>query len=386
MKHNGLSDIQTTLVLLLAAIAASVVVYFALTLALKLWHRRRGEPARRMKPHVQYFGAPLRALVPAMAFAVILPYLTLPDTARTVSRHFLTVWLIAAVAWLSVRAVGFIRDLILGRYDIQQADNLHARRMYTQIRLIERVVVIGVWLLAAAAVLMSFTRVRAVGVSLLASAGAMSIVLGLAAQRTLGNLIAGIQIAIAQPIRLGDAVVVEGEWGWIEEITLTYVVVKIWDLRRLILPISYFVEKPFQNWTRTSADLLGSVYIYADYTLPVQAVREELQRILDGSERWDHKVGVLQVVDTTERTMQLRALMSAPDSPTAWDLRCEVREKLIGFLQDRFPDSLPQVRLEQTPADEPDRPEGEAEGRRGGGAGERLAGSEEAEDRSTEHA
>jgi small-conductance mechanosensitive channel len=347
LHWKGLSEIQITFILLLAAIVASAVVYFALAFVLRLWHRRRGEPARHMKPHVQYFGAPLRLLVPAIALAITLPYLTLPDTTRVVGRHVLTLWLIAAFAWLSVRAVRFVRDLILGRYDIQQADNLHARRMYTQIRLIERVVVIGVWVMAAAAMMMSFTRVRAIGVSLLASAGAMSIVLGLAAQRTLGNLIAGIQIAIAQPIRVEDAVVVEGEWGWIEEITLTYVVVKIWDLRRLIVPISYFVEKPFQNWTRTSADLLGSVFIYADYTLPVQPVREELQRILDASERWDRKVGVLQVVDTTERTMQLRALMSAPDSPTAWDLRCEVREKLIAFLQDRFPDSFPRVRLER---------------------------------------
>lgn len=347
LHWKGLNDMQVTLILLLAAIVVSGVVYAALALILKLWHRRRGGPARRMKPHVEYFGGPLRLLIPAISLALVLPYLTLPVEARVVSRHLVTLWLIAAVAWLSVRVVRFIRDLILGRYDIQQADNLYARRMYTQIRLIERVIVIGVWLLAAAAMLMSFTRVRAIGVSLLASAGAMSIVLGLAAQRTLGNLIAGIQIAIAQPIRLEDAVVVEGEWGWIEEITLTYVVVKIWDLRRLIVPISYFVEKPFQNWTRTSADLLGSVYIYADYTLPVQAVRDELQRILQASERWDHKVGVLQVIDTNERTMQLRALMSAPDSPTAWDLRCEVREKLIAFLQDRFPDSLPRIRLER---------------------------------------
>jgi len=352
---KGLNDPQMTLILLVAAVAASAVAYFVLAFILRLWHRRRSEPGRRMRPHVQYFGAPLRLLLPAIAFTVVLPYLTLPPAAHTVGRHVLTLWLIAAIAWLSIRAVGFLRDVILSRYDIQQADNLHARRVYTQIRLIERIVVIGIWLLALAAVLMSFTRVRAIGVSLLASAGAMSIVLGLAAQRTLGNVLAGIQIAIAQPIRLEDAVVVEGEWGWIEEITLTYVVVKIWDLRRLIVPISYFVEKPFQNWTRTSADLLGSVFIYADYTLPVQPVRDELQRILEASERWDRKVCVLQVVDATEHTMQLRALMSAPDSPTAWDLRCEVREKLITFLQDRFPGSLPRVRLEREAS--PDRPD-----------------------------
>ncbi|MEJ2167337.1 MAG: mechanosensitive ion channel [Deltaproteobacteria bacterium] len=162
----------------------------------------------------------------------------------------------------------------------------------------------------------------------------------------MGNVIAGIQIAIAQPIRLDDVVIVENQWGWIEEITLTYVVVRIWDLRRLIVPISNFVEKPFQNWTRTSADLLGSVFLYADYTVPVQAVREELQRILEGSQYWDKKVCVLQVTDATSEVIEMRALMSAKDSPTAWNLRCEVREKLIEFMQRRFPQSLPRVRIQ----------------------------------------
>jgi small-conductance mechanosensitive channel len=199
---------------------------------------------------------------------------------------------------------------------------------------------------AVALVLMSFNRVREVGISLLASAGVMGIVLGLAAQRTLGNVIAGIQIAIAQPIRLEDVVIVENEWGWIEEITLTYVVVRIWDLRRLIVPISYFVEKPFQNWTRISADLLGSVFLYADYSVPVAEIRQELMRILEESSYWDKKVGVLQVTNATSEVIEIRALMSAVDSPSAWNLRCEVREKLIDFMQKRFPTGLPRVRVQ----------------------------------------
>jgi small-conductance mechanosensitive channel len=195
-------------------------------------------------------------------------------------------------------------------------------------------------------ILMTFSEVRHIGVSILASAGIFGVVLGFAAQKTLGNFIAGIQIAIAQPIRLDDVVIIEGEWGWIEEITLTFVVVRIWDLRRMVVPISYFLEKPFQNWTRTSADLLGTVFIYTDYTVPVDEMRKELTRILESSPKWDKKVNVLQVSDTTDRSVELRALMSAADSPTAWDLRCEVREKLLEFLQKRFPGSLPRTRVE----------------------------------------
>jgi len=193
---------------------------------------------------------------------------------------------------------------------------------------------------------MSFAKVRHIGVSILASAGIVGIVIGFAAQKTLGNFIAGIQIAIAQPIRLDDVVIIEDEWGWIEEITLTFVVVRIWDLRRLVVPISYFLEKPFQNWTRTAADLLGTVFIYTDYTVPVEEIRNELTHILENSPRWDKKVNALQVTNATEKTVELRALMSAADSSIMWDLRCEVREKLLEFLQQRFPECLPRIRIE----------------------------------------
>jgi small-conductance mechanosensitive channel len=171
-------------------------------------------------------------------------------------------------------------------------------------------------------------------------------VIGFAAQKTLGNLLAGIQIAITQPIRIDDVVVVEGEWGRIEEITLTYVVVRIWDLRRLVLPIGYFLEKPFQNWTRVSADVLGTVYLVVDYTVPVDEIRAQLERIVRESNLWDRKVCGVQVTDASERGIEVRALVSAADSSKAWDLRCEVREKLIAFLQQNYPGSLPRVRAE----------------------------------------
>jgi hypothetical protein len=194
--------------------------------------------------------------------------------------------------------------------------------------------------------LMTFPAIRHVGITLFASAGLAGLVAGMAARSTLSNLLAGVQIALTEPIRLDDVVIVEGEWGWIEEIGTTYVVVRIWDLRRLVVPLSYFIEHPFQNWTRVTSDLLGTVFVYTDYRVPVDEVRVELHRILQASGMWDGKAWGLQVTDATEHTLQLRALMSATDSSTAWDLRCHVREKLIALLQQRYPQSLPRVRAE----------------------------------------
>jgi small-conductance mechanosensitive channel len=199
--------------------------------------------------------------------------------------------------------------------------------------------------------LMVFQSVRQLGTAMIASAGVAGIVIGFAAQKSLGTLLAGFQIAMTQPIRIDDVVIVEAEWGKIEEITLTYVVVRIWDLRRLVVPITYFIEKPFQNWTRTSADILGTVFLQVDYGVPVDAVRQELTRILEASPNWDRKVNVLQVTDTKERTLELRALASSSDASKSWDLRCEMREKLVAFIQQKFPDSLPRLRttIERAP-------------------------------------
>jgi len=293
-----------------------------------------------------YYKGPLRALLPAILLSLALPAMHLPGNVAAGLRHGLLVWIIAVVAWFAIRFIGLIKALVLRRYKIENRDNLLARRVYTQFGVIERVLNVLIIFLAFAAILLTFERVRQIGVSLLASAGVVGIILGFAAQRSLATLFAGIQIALTQPIRIDDVVIVENEWGWIEEITLTYVIVKIWDQRRLVVPITYFIEKPFQNWTRTTAELLGSVYLYADYTLPVPEVREELKKILQASPQWDQRVGVLQITNASERTIELRALMSAKDSPSAWDLRCHVREKLIEFMQQNFPASLPHVRIE----------------------------------------
>jgi small-conductance mechanosensitive channel len=266
--------------------------------------------------------------------------------------HLLLLALVAAGAWLAVRVVRVAEDALMRRYDVDVPDNLRARRARTQVRVLGRVVVVAITVVALAAMLLTFPQGRALGASLLASAGIAGIIAGVAARSTVGNFIAGLQIAFAEPIRLDDAVVVEGEWGNIEEITLTYVVVRIWDRRRLVLPSSYFVEQPIENWTRYSSDIVGAVILYVDYATPVEEVRAELDRVLKASALWNGQTSVLQVVDATEKTMVLRALVSADSAPDTWDLRCEVREKLLAWLQRQHPEALPRLRTE-APADEP---------------------------------
>jgi small-conductance mechanosensitive channel len=272
-----------------------------------------------------------------------------PDEIPTGLNHVLSLFLIAIVSWLLIKIVYVFEDFLISRFEIDAKDNLQARKIHTQLRVLKLIIVITVGMVALATMLMTFPKVRQLGTTILASAGIIGIVVGMAAQRTIGAFIAGLQIAFTQPIRVDDVVIVENEWGRIEEITLTYVVVKIWDLRRLIVPITYFIEKPFQNWTRVTADILGTVFLYMDYTVDLDAVREELQRLLKESELWDGKVCVLQVTNTSERTVEVRALMSAADASAAWSLRCHVREKLIDFIKTKYPQALPKLRAELDP-------------------------------------
>ena len=241
-----------------------------------------------------------------------------------------------------------IFDLLAFHYRMDVSDNLLARRVQTQLRFLRRVVILIITIVALSIMLMTIPAIRQIGASLLASAGLAGLIVGMAMRPTLSSLIAGMQIALTQPIRIDDVVVVEGQWGWIEEIQSTHVVVRIWDLRRLVLPLSYFIEHPFENWTRTSADLLAYVFLWVDYTIPVDEVREELTRILKTTKKWKGSINVLQVTDANEHAVQIRALMDAADSSLAWDLRCYVREKLIAFLQQNYPDSLPRTRGEIT--------------------------------------
>lgn len=272
-----------------------------------------------------------------------------PGEIPTGTSHILSLFLIGVVSWLLIKVVYVFEDFLVSRFEIGVKDNLRARKIHTQLRVLKRIVIITVGVVALASMLMTFPKVRQLGTAILASAGIIGIVVGMAAQRTIGAFIAGLQIAFTQPIRVDDVVIVENEWGRIEEITLTYVVVRIWDLRRLIVPITYFIEKPFQNWTRVTADILGTVFLYLDYTVDLDAVRQELQRLLKESEFWDGKVCGLQVTNTSEHTVEVRALMSAADASAAWNLRCHVREKLVDFIKTKYPQVLPRVRAELNP-------------------------------------
>jgi len=299
---------------------------------------------------VKHCYRPLQWIVILLVIRLVLP-VGLSEEYLAVAKHALSLFFIGLVSLLLVKTVYILDEYVVSRFDVDVKDNLRARKICTQLNVLKRIVTILVCILALGTMLMTFEKVRQLGTTILASAGIIGIVIGIAAQRTIGTFIAGLQIAFTQPIRIDDVVIVENEWGRIEEITLTYVVVKIWDLRRLIVPITYFIEKPFQNWTRVTADLLGTVYVYVDYTVPVEAVRVELQKILKDSELWDGKVCVLQVTNASEHTLELRALMSAPDASTAWSLRCHVREKMVEFIQKNYPESLPKLRasLKQLP-------------------------------------
>jgi small-conductance mechanosensitive channel len=289
---------------------------------------------------------PAKLLLPLLAVLLTLPSLRFPGEITELLQHLGSLALIGAIAWLLAATILGLQELLLLRYDVTASDNLKARAVSTQVNVLVKIVMVLILIIAGSTMLMTFDKVRQVGVSLLASAGIAGVIIAFAAQRSLATLVAGIQIAITQPIRLDDVVIVEEEWGRIEEITLTYVVVCIWDLRRLVLPITYFLEKPFQNWTRVSADLLGTVTLHCDYRVPVAAVRAELSSILAGTELWDGKVSGLVVLDANDKTIVLRALVSAKNSGVAWDLRCHVREKLVEFLQREYPDCLPRVRAE----------------------------------------
>ena len=291
-----------------------------------------------------FAGKALRLILPMLALILGTPALAVSEGVQQIVQNAVSLALIGTIGFILVQFVNAMAQLLLQRYSVDVADNREARGVYTQVMVLKKIAVGVIAVFAIASMLMVFQSVRQLGTAMIASAGVAGIVIGFAAQKSLGTLLAGFQIAMTQPIRIDDVVIVEGEWGKIEEISLTYVVVCIWDLRRLVVPITYFIEKPFQNWTRTSADILGTVFLQVDYGVPVDAVRQELTRILESSANWDRKVNVLQVTDAKERTLELRALASSSDASKSWDLRCEMREKLVAFIQKNYPGSLPRLR------------------------------------------
>jgi small-conductance mechanosensitive channel len=333
--------------LLIGAVVLALLLHLILSLITRIWLRRKAEKGGVIfRSVIRHIRGPSRLGLPLLAVLVVLPFVSLPEHLLDLLRYSISILTILTVAWLVVRSASVLEDYLFDKYRVDAEDNLKARKIHTQMRYLKRVFAVIVAVIALALILMNFEKVRQLGTTILASAGIVGIVLGFASQRSIALLFAGFQIALTQPIRIDDVVIVENEWGKIEEITLTYVVIRIWDKRRLVVPISYFIEKPFQNWTRASADLLGTVYLYCDYSVPVQAIREELQRILGQSEDWDGEVCNVQVTDTTEQTMAVRALMSSSDASRLWNLRCRVREKLIDFIQREFPESLPRFRAE----------------------------------------
>jgi small-conductance mechanosensitive channel len=289
-------------------------------------------------------GKAVRRALPLLALILGAPAFAVSPALAEVVRNATSLLLIAVVAFVLFQVVDAAASFVLNRHRIDVSDNLQARSIYTQVVVLKKVALTAIGIFTLASMLMVFDSVRQFGASILASAGIAGIVVGFAAQRSIATLLAGFQIALTQPIRLDDVVIVEGEWGRIEDITLTYVVVRVWDLRRLVVPITYFIEQPFQNWTRSSADILGTVFLYVDYGVPLDALRAELTRLLEASRYWDRKVNLLQVTDAKEHTLEIRALASAADASLAWDLRCEIREKLVAFIQQNYPDSLPRLR------------------------------------------
>ncbi|TLP77341.1 mechanosensitive ion channel family protein [Maribacter sp. ACAM166] len=256
-----------------------------------------------------------------------------------------TISIIFSFTWLLIIGLKITKRKIIKNYDVNAVDNYKARKVYTQFNILERIIIVIIIIIGLSIALMSFESIREIGVSIFASAGVAGIIVGLSAQKMIASILAGIQIAIAQPIKIDDVVIVESEWGRIEEITLTYVVVNIWDKRRLIVPTSYFIEKPFQNWTKNSADLLGTIYLYTDYKVSFDALRKELERVLQTTDLWDGVNQNIQVTDSKPTCVEIRAMVSAQDASTLWDLRVFVREKLITFLQENYPESIVRTRV-----------------------------------------
>lgn len=333
----------------LIVIIASLIGYILLSWVFARINRRRSD--QLVSVAWRKYRNPVLAVIILFDLIILKELFTIGVDASASLGHMIKIAIIFLLTWLIIRSINLAREMILRQYDMGAEDNLKARRVYTQFRMLERISVFIVILIAIAVALMTFEGIKRIGISLFASAGVAGIIIGFAAQKLIASVLAGFQIAITQPIRIDDVVIVEGEWGWIEEINLTYVVVRIWDKRRLIVPTTYFIEKPFQNWTRVSADILGTVFIYTDYSVPVDSLREAFLQMLKKTELWDGKVGVLQVTNATDRVMEIRALMSAANSPTAWDLRVLIREKLIAYLQENHPESLPRTRVELNPGE-----------------------------------
>ena len=333
----------------LPALGAALIAVLLAELAFRIGERIVRRALRHSKAAASVIQAarrPAHWALPLVALNLV--WQGAPDDLAGLAsvQRWTTLLLIAALTWLAVNCISGFARAVTEAHPVTVADNLNARRIQTQTRVLSRIVSGLAVLIGVSLMLMSFPAVRQIGTSLLASAGLVGIVAGFAARPVLGNLIAGLQIGLSQPIRLDDVVIVEGEWGVVEEITGTYVVVRIWDQRRLVVPLQWWIEHPFQNWTRSSSELIGTVFLWLDYRMPLAPLRAALEQACKSSKDWDGRLALLQVTDATEQAIQLRALVTSANSSKGWDLRCHVRERLIDFVQREYPQYLPRLRAE----------------------------------------
>lgn len=336
-------DFLAPLLAVVGACLAALVLHWVLFVILRRTISQENATGRSL---LRRGRRPSRLAAVVAALAWVLPNIRLPYGWQDPAGHLFLILLIILVGWTLILLTNHFSERAVRRHRLDVEDNLAARKFVTQARVLRRTTTIILGIFTAAGVLLTFESVQKYGAGLFASAGAAGLVLGLAARPVLTNLIAGLQIAITQPIRLEDVVIVDGEWGWVEEIFATYVVVRLWDWRRMVVPLSYFIEKPFQNWTRESASIIGAVFWYLDYTVPVEKMRAKLEELARASDLWDGNVVNLQVTETEKDCIAVRGLVSARTSPKAWDLRCEVREKMIDWLQQEYPEALPRLRGE----------------------------------------
>jgi len=338
-----LPDAVWNVVLAAAAILTGFLFKGIATLILRLYSKTNLSYSlfRTILTHIN---RPFTFFLPLLTFNLVLPFMQLNKGQYSIINKITGILLIVTFSMVLIAVVKIFENLLYHVYNLNKTDNLRERKIRTQIQFIRKLVISLIIVLAVGAVLLSFSSLRRIGTGLLTGVGISGIIVGLAAQRSLGNLLAGLQIAFTQPIRLDDVVIVEGEYGRVEEITMTYVVVSLWDQRRLVLPINYFIEKPFQNWTRNTSEILGTVFLYLDYTAPFDAIRKEFDRLLQSSDLWDKRTGGMQVTNTTQNAVEVRFLISASNSSKAFDLRCYIRENLVSFIQKNYPEALPVTR------------------------------------------
>ncbi|QPF86577.1 mechanosensitive ion channel family protein [Bradyrhizobium genosp. L] len=335
----------------LGLITGAIVVALVIHSIAQRLGRRMFSPSNAVAPLLlDRISGPSRLALCLAAVALVLPLAPLNDMLRQALSHFFGIAVIALVGWISIRVTEMVSARYLDKFRLDVAENFLARKHVTQVRVFKRVADTLIVVIAVSTALMTFDSVKQYGVSLFASAGAAGLIVGLAARPLLSNLIAGVQIAVTQPIRIEDAVIIENEWGWVEDIASTYVVIRLWDWRRMVVPLSYFIERPFQNWTRDAQSLIGAIALHVDYSADVPGIRKRLEQVAKESRLWDGAVVNLQVIDTHPRTIELRALVSARNAPQSWDLRCEIREKLLAFIRDEMPDALPRDRAILAPA------------------------------------